>query len=187
MASERWWLAWFDERPFETLFVDGNHENFDRLDAMPVEAWRGGRVHRVSKKVRHLMRGEVFEIDGVSVLTFGGASSHDKRLRKEGTSWWPQELPSGADVANAQRNLDRCGRQVDIVVTHCAPTSITRLFDRIGCADPATDFLQRVLDTVQLERWYFGHHHMDRDISERFRCVYKDVIPVSPQTIGLTS
>lgn len=30
-------LDWLDGKAFTTLFVDGNHENFDRLYAYPVE------------------------------------------------------------------------------------------------------------------------------------------------------
>ena len=30
-------LDWLDGKVFTTLFVDGNHENFDRLYAYPVE------------------------------------------------------------------------------------------------------------------------------------------------------
>ena len=28
---EKYWLNWLNERNFTTLFVDGNHENFERL------------------------------------------------------------------------------------------------------------------------------------------------------------
>ena len=28
---ERHWLKWLSEKPFTILYVDGNHENFDRL------------------------------------------------------------------------------------------------------------------------------------------------------------
>lgn len=36
-ASDEWWLDWLEGKPWgETLFVDGNHENHDLLDAMPV-------------------------------------------------------------------------------------------------------------------------------------------------------
>ena len=28
---ERYWLNWLAQKPFTLLFVDGNHENFDRL------------------------------------------------------------------------------------------------------------------------------------------------------------
>ena len=27
---ESYWLKWLDEKPFTTVFVDGNHENFSR-------------------------------------------------------------------------------------------------------------------------------------------------------------
>ena len=30
-------LDYLDNKPFTTLFVDGNHENFNRLEAFPVE------------------------------------------------------------------------------------------------------------------------------------------------------
>lgn len=76
-SSERYWLNWLDKKPWTTLFLDGNHENHDRMDAMPVEEWHGGRVHRVRPTVIHLMRGQVFNIGGSSVFVFGGACSHD--------------------------------------------------------------------------------------------------------------
>ena len=63
--------------PITICFVDGNHENFHRLNDYPVENWHGGRVHRLRKNVVHLMRGEVFNICGKTILAFGGAPSHD--------------------------------------------------------------------------------------------------------------
>ena len=30
--NEKWWLDWLESKPFTTLFIDGNHENHDRLD-----------------------------------------------------------------------------------------------------------------------------------------------------------
>ena len=30
---EKWYMNWLEDKPFTTLFVDGNHENFDRLYA----------------------------------------------------------------------------------------------------------------------------------------------------------
>ena len=51
-----------EEKPFTTLYVDGNHENFDRLYGYPIENWQGGKVHKIRPSVLHLMRGQVFEI-----------------------------------------------------------------------------------------------------------------------------
>lgn len=70
-------LDWLDSRPFTTLFVCGNHENFDRLYEYPVEEWHGGKVHKIRDSVLHMMRGQVFEIDDRKIFSFGGASSHD--------------------------------------------------------------------------------------------------------------
>ena len=66
-----------EEKPFTTLFVDGNHENFDLLNALPERPWNGGRVHVVREHILHLMRGQVFTFGGLTWFTMGGASSHD--------------------------------------------------------------------------------------------------------------
>lgn len=70
-------LKWLNDKPFTTLFVDGNHENFDRLEAYPVEEWHGGKIHRISDSIFHLIRGEMFDVDGIQIFAFGGARSHD--------------------------------------------------------------------------------------------------------------
>ena len=58
--------------------MQGNHENYDMIAEYPVEEWHGGKVrHIVRDKVILLERGQVFEIEGKTFFTFGGASSHD--------------------------------------------------------------------------------------------------------------
>ncbi len=48
-------LDWLDCKSYTTLFVDGNHENFDRLYTYPEEEWNGGKIHRIRDSVIHLM------------------------------------------------------------------------------------------------------------------------------------
>ena len=122
--GECYWLDWLNKKPFTTLFVDGNHENFDRLYAMPISKWNGGQVHFIRDSIIHLMRGQVFDIAGKRIFTMGGASSHDidaeilepdgpgfkakrKLLDKQQAlyrinhvSWWKEELPSDEGVPN---------------------------------------------------------------------------------------
>ncbi len=78
-ASEKWWLEWLSEKNFTILFADGNHENFDRLYSGEFETvdFHGGKAHKISDNIYHLMRGYVFEFDGKKFFVFGGASSHD--------------------------------------------------------------------------------------------------------------
>ena len=35
-AEELYWRKWLDEKPWTTLFVDGNHENFNLLNDYPI-------------------------------------------------------------------------------------------------------------------------------------------------------
>ena len=53
---EKHWLDWLDKKPFTTLFIDGNHENFDRLETYKSETWHGGRIQRIRPSVIHLKR-----------------------------------------------------------------------------------------------------------------------------------
>ena len=76
-AEQKYWLDWLAAKPWTTLFLDGNHENYDLLATYPVERWHGGKVQYIRPKLLHLMRGQVFVIDGLRFFVMGGASSHD--------------------------------------------------------------------------------------------------------------
>lgn len=187
--EELGWLDWLDDRPWTTLFVDGNHENHDALDAMAPEPWHGGLVHRVRGSVLHLMRGQIFDLCGSSVFVMGGATSVDRAARVPGESWWPRELPSPAEYAEAEANLAARGWRVDYVVTHCCAT---RLLDAVyegrgvwQGADELTDWLDALEHRLVFRRWYFGHHHRDRDLPPDHRAVYRDIVPLgSTRALG---
>lgn len=91
--------------PVTVLFIDGNHEDFDRLNAYPVDEWNGGKVHFVESDIIHLMRGQVFDINGTTFFTFGGAYSIDRMYRTEGISWFPEELPNLEEYEEGWYNL----------------------------------------------------------------------------------
>ena len=175
-------LNYYDSRPYTTLFVDGNHENFDLLNAFPVERWNGGKVHRVSEKVIHLMRGQIFTLEGRTYFTFGGALSIDKALREPGKSWWPQEEPSEEERAEALENLGKSGFLVDYIVTHAAPESIVRNEIRpkhkMVCMDcEAEKFLDQILRKTVYRRWFCGHYHFDMEIREqRISVLYRNIL-----------
>lgn len=96
--AEKYWRDWLESKPWTTCFVDGNHENHHALAELPVREWNGGLVHEARPHVLHLMRGEVFDIDGLTVLAMGGAASNDRQYRREGRSWWPEEMPSEEEM-----------------------------------------------------------------------------------------
>ena len=197
---EKYWLDWLAEKPFTTLFIDGNHENHDRLDDMEVEEWNGGKVHMVRPSIIHLMRGQVFDIDGLKIFTFGGASSHDirdgilepddprikkwnkdydKLFRINKQSWWERELPSKAEMEEGRQNLAAVNWKVDYVLTHCTSANTTAL---IGGSyygqDILTQYLQEIKEKLDFKRWFFGHHHMDKQINAEEICLFEQIIRV---------
>lgn len=133
------------------------------LEQMEVTEWHGGKVHMINESVIHLMRGQVYEIDGKKWFTFGGAKSQDWAIRVEGKDWWPGEMASEREYEEAVRNLAANGWKVDYVVTHCAPT---RTIKDLGFwwyqPDRMTNFLDyRILDRLEFKCWFFGHYHRD--------------------------
>lgn len=92
--SEETFYDFLEEQEYTVLFIDGNHEIFEKLYSYPVEMWCGGRVHKIRSNVILLMRGEIYTIDGHSIFVMGGGYSIDQYRRAEGVSWWPQEMPS---------------------------------------------------------------------------------------------
>ena len=47
------------------------------LAELPAEQWEGGKVHFIRENVIHLMRGQMYRIQGKDFFVFGGARSHD--------------------------------------------------------------------------------------------------------------
>ena len=156
--TERWWLNWLEEKPFTLCFVDGNHENFDRLysDEFEVVDFHGGKAHKIRDNVYHLMRGYIFDICDKKIFAFGGASSHDiqdgildrddfvddedfrstvkewdkkdKWFRINHMSWWKQEMPTQEEMDFGLKTLKEYDNKVDYIVSHCCPQEIASLF-----------------------------------------------------------
>ena len=93
-SSEESFYDFISVQPYTVLFVDGNHENFNKLNSYPMEVWNGGYVHKLRHNLIHLMRGEIYIIEGKTFFTFGGGYSCDIETRVEHRSWWQQELPT---------------------------------------------------------------------------------------------
>ena len=202
--EETFLLEWLDCKPYTTLVVDGNHENFDRLYAYPVEEWNGGKIHRIRDSVIHLMRGQVFTIEGKKVFTFGGASSHDisggilepgdprfKRKKKaldkgwepyriNHISWWEQELPSEEEMEEGRLNLLKNGNEVDFIVTHCCASSTAAVIGQgMYQPDRLTSYFEELRQTVKFKKWFFGHYHDNINVNTQEILLYEQIIRIS--------
>lgn len=180
--QDRYWLNWLDDKPWTTLFVDGNHENFERLNSYPVEEWNGGKIHRIKDSVIHLMRGQVFTLGNKTFACIGGGKSHDIEYRIEGRSWWPEEIPSQEERDEAIANLEKHNWKVDYVITHDTPTSCANRLIHTPDRHPNeyTDWLEKeIANKLEFNQWFFGHYHQDRELFDgKFQCMYHDVTQI---------
>ena len=201
--EQQWWLKWLSEKPFTLLWVDGNHENFDMLARLPAESWHGGQVQFITENVIHLMRGQVYSLEDITLFSFGGARSHDirdgildpedadfrrryRRLKSRGAmfrvnhrSWWKEEMPDEGEFEEGRRNLEARGWQVDFIVTHCAPSSMQdRIPGEVYQPDPLTDYLEEIRQRCRYRKWFFGHYHDNRNVTDRDLLLYEQMIRV---------
>ena len=161
------------------LFIDGNHENFDMLEEYPIVEYCGGKTHKIADNIYHLMRGQIFEIEGERWFTFGGAYSVDKAMRTEGYSWWKQELPTKEDYDEARKNLEKAGYKVDYVLTHTVPDSIIHRLGKIPDMHDKelTGYLEWLYRELDFKMWFAGHWHMNRRF-DKFCILHDSVLKV---------
>lgn len=164
---EEMFFDYLAEQKYTVLFIDGNHENFDKLDSYPIKPWNGGRVQFIRKNVIHLMRGEIYDIDGKKIFCFGGGYSLDRNYRVPGKTWWPQEMPNDEEYKKATKNLEAYDFKIDYVLTHTAPVDTVEYLIKENVVTeelPLTGFLQWVAETAEYNKWFFGHLHMDAEL-----------------------
>lgn len=166
--------------PFTVAFVDGCHENFDLLEACPVETWNGAPVHRIAKNVVHLMRGEVYTIEEHTYFTFGGGNSGDREFRSESDSWWEQERPTREEIHKGMQTLQAHDNHVDYIITHEPPALLK---DCLG-VDAAEHvevhrFFESIVKACIYRKWFFGKCHINKYIPVKFYAVFDAVLPVT--------
>ena len=176
-TTERLFLDDLEQLPYTVLFVDGNHENFDALYEFPTVEWHGGRVHKVRENILHLMRGEIYEIEGKTFFAMGGAYSIDGYMRTEGFSLWRQALPDKEEYENAAKNLKAHGFKVDYILTHTMPREMVLRFGKNPDAHEMelSGFLEWVMYETDFKHWYCGHWHTDLDLTEKFTILWFDI------------
>ncbi len=177
-------VMYHENKPYTTLFVSGNHENYDLLSAYPVEEWHGGKIHRINDHVIHLMNGQIYEIEGKTFFVMGGATSVDRMFRTEGVSWWPQEEPSGAEMMEAAKNLVAHENKVDYIISHTIPEKLRKTVfdvydDFIDYSSEVEKYLDIILENVEYTKWFGAHIHIDREFPEyKLRVLYQGIVKI---------
>ena len=145
----------------------------------------------------------MFDIAGKRIFAMGGASSHDidagilepddpefrqkrKRLdrqralyRVNHVSWWREELPDDKEYETARANLEACNWQVDYIVSHCAPSSVSDVISGgFYKHDRLTDFSEELKERCDFKHWFFGHYHDNQRLMEKFILLYEQIVEI---------
>ena len=176
-------LKWLNDRPFTTIFIDGNHENFENLNNFEIIEKFGAKVHKLDDSIYHLIRGNIYIIENKKFFVFGGGLSIDKSHRIPYYSWWPEELPSKKEMDYALNILEENNYKVDYILTHTiCKQLLLKLFDKdviYSIKDPLEDFLDIIHDKVIFNKWFFGHFHIDKIIDNKYYALYENIIQLN--------
>lgn len=210
--EENYWLDWLNNKPFTVAFVDGNHENFDRLYNCDIASRFGAPVTVIRPSVLHLRRGNIYNICGNSIFTMGGGKSVDKeaRLRKEQgfktrmqsagaheyrpsrakprprSLWWPEEYPTHDEWDYAWKNLARVNFSVDYVITHVPPARFIDWYSSHHTTydkDFVSMHLQDMFDVIKCQYWYHGHMHVDAQEHHKVISLYNKVVEIGKDIV----
>jgi Icc-related predicted phosphoesterase len=143
-------------------WLDGNHENFDKLEM--IGAYESEEPVKLAPGVTYLPRGAYFELDGVRYLVMGGAYSVDKAHRTPHTSWWPQERITYSQVEDVLTRFKP--GDVDVLLTHDCPNSVVIPGERAAWKDEYPESwanriaLRAIEEALRPMMILHGHYHV---------------------------
>ncbi len=154
--------------------IQGNHEERpENISSYHEVEMFGGKVY-IEDDYPNLIfakNGELYNIDGKSVLVIGGAYSVDKEYRLlYGYKWFKDEQLFQYEMNNI---LDKySGKNIDIILSHTCPYKYEpREVFMAGLNQSKVDktmehFLDEVEEKVNYKKWYCGHYHTEKQIDK---------------------
>lgn len=167
-----------------TLFcLRGNHEERpENINTYTTTEFFDGECY-VEKQYPNIIwakDGGVYNIDGKKCLTIGGAYSVDKYYRLvHRWAWFESEQLSEQEMNNIENVIKQNDNKFDIILSHTCPynTRPTHLFiqglDQSTVDSTMERWLQKIADTTEFDKWYFGHFHGEW-INDKYEMLYKN-------------
>ena len=154
--------------------IRGNHEERpENINTYKEVDMFGGKVY-IEENYPNLIfakDGEVYNIDGLSVLVIGGAYSVDKEYRlMYGHQWFKDVQLSEEEMNNI---LDKVkDKHFDIILTHTCPYKYEprEVFipglDQSKIDKSMEHFLDKIEESISYNKWYCGHYHIEKQIDK---------------------
>ena len=168
-----------------TLFcIHGNHERRPTtIVEYKLQEWNGGKVwvEEAYPNILFAKDGEIYDIAGMKTIVIGGAYSVDKFYRlSKGYNWFEDEQPSDEIKAYVEKQLNACGNNINIVLSHTCPLKYepTEVFLRgfnQNEVDKSTEaWLDEIEAKIYYDQWYCGHYHTSKKI-DKLQFMFDDI------------
>ena len=151
--------------PLNHTFFGGNHDNYDKINAVSHCHGNFGGRHLGNSAV-----GPVF-----NYFIVRGAYSVDKKYRTIGIDWWADEELNREQAERCINNFEQM--KPEIVISHDCPASVVPEF-MTNEWKLEKSFTGLVLDDMfeihQPKTWIFGHHHNSKTTTKngtKFICL----------------
>ena len=146
----------------------------------PVVNFAGGKAHKIRDNIYHLMRGQIFEIEGEKYFAMGGGESPDIDMRVDHATWSRAEIPTQEEMREGAENLERCKYKVDYMITH-EPSQKIKNFLRLKDNEPLTvsglnAYLQELSANCDFKCWFFGSLHEDKFVSATQVALFQNLV-----------
>lgn len=155
--------------PWTTLFLPGNHENYDRLYSDEFEEIEmfGDKVKVIYDDVYMLQYGRCYTIEGKTFFVVPGAESIDKEYRIENVSWWKQEQMNYSQWREVFDKAEEL-KSVDYILAHDIPESVfyylisDPTFGTLKKISSTSKGLQSLIEKLEYKQGFSGHYHVDK-------------------------
>ena len=154
--------------------IRGNHEERpENISTYKEVDMFGGKVFMEDDypNIIFAKDGELYNIDGKSVLVIGGAYSVDKNYRlMYGYEWFRDEQLTIDEMDSILRKYK--GKHIDIILTHTCPYKYEPVevfmsgIDQSKVDKTMEYFLDKIEENINYDKWYCGHYHTEKQIDK---------------------
>lgn len=186
-------LNFYNNKPWTTLFIPGNHENYNNLKLYPevildsICIENGPKVKKISESIYMLQNG-FYQFNKKLVYCYGGATSIDKQYRIKDISWWEEEVPNVSDMNKCYLDFINFNKIPNYIFSHTTNSIIIETlidqkilinFGDNKIKDPVTEYLDNILKYIKnndkndiYEMNFCGHFHVDKYLKDHKTLIF---------------
>jgi len=200
-------LHWLNERPYKTIFITGNHDNYDLIEQMPQINFCNGIARRAVFKdktfenIVYIDKPTVLDIQEQHILIIPGADSHDiqngiidgydknwrklaKAKQKNGEYYFRIKhltwWPQEKLQIDEIEKILKTDNSFDFILSHECPSSQLRYFSRRFNPTDGEIYLEQVKEKVDYKIWLHGHmHQFANNYYDNIICLYNDLLSLA--------